>query len=155
MGYLPLAKSERDVGIRAHLTQRFYINPADFPPGPVGGSMAGFHYPLPALNRLRPIVQIRAYTRDEADRIILHPNYDTQTPRNYGSWFLTLREPDGTYILDHAPLIVFTNSIGNSPSPTFWLKRFNIRVFPDPKQSFVMTPDDSLTHNLCLEFTYV
>lgn len=155
-GRRTLIPSQRDTSVRPFTSERFTVNSAEHPPTPVTlFSLAGFRYKLPPLKVLRPVVAIRAYTSASSLQVLVVDGQELATPGTYVDWFITLREPDGKFILKDAPLQMFAVPIAPAGAfPNAQWPLFIAEMLVDPRQSFVYCTVDGNRDLLCIEFLY-
>lgn len=154
-----LIPSQPDMSVRAFTSERFTVNMFDHPDVPaITGSLAGFEYILPPLQVLRPVVAIRAYTRERSQQTgeFIDSAGNVQSyavPADLSAYYITLREPDGKYILNMSPLASYQVPISAAAVRGQW-PRFIAHAFVDPRQSFIVCTQDNRTELLPIEFLY-
>lgn len=129
----------RDVQLSALRSKLFVVDPAIVNNNPtVVGWRPGVQYLLEnTLNEYRPEVvrQVNWYSNDGDQLEYLSPvgglNMEVETLVTQ-SLALTLREPDGKYIVHRMPLICFGRRTVN-----WWQRFFDRDTLPDPRQSYI------------------
>ena len=152
MNYYPLRQDDITRTVSGTGKQLFVVDPFDHPPVPaVVGSLAGYEYRLPALNRLAPVVQIRALTVDEFDLPAEYADRGLFAPwfKAYANWLIYTRDPTGKELMRYMPLSAFCTVKFLEIRP-----RYLLNHWIDPLQSHLICTVDNSTTAPILEFTY-
>lgn len=118
---------------------------------PLIPTAAGDEIPMPELSPLKPVRQIVAYDSTFGLSIITTPaTLDPPNSAEMAEWMLTLREQDGTFIIDKMPLSCFDMRLLVNP----WQRFFSNLPLPDPRQSYVQGVVEGKAEYIVLEFVY-
>jgi len=120
-------------------------------------ALRGVHYLLPPMQLLAPVRAILFHASDH-DFPLFWPMPSGNHVADLGGlryWTLTLREPDGTYILKDWPVALLGASRWDLPANA--RKRthyFDTLCLPDPRQSYLTTGGDAPKDTLAFSFIY-
>ena len=152
MNYYPLRPDDITRTVSGTGKQLFVIDPFDHPPVPaIVGSLAGFEYRLPALNRLAPVVHIRALTATDFSLPGEYADRGMRTPslQGYADWLIYTRDPTGKELMRYMPLSAFCTG-----KATEIRTRYLLNHWIDPLQSHLLCTMDNENYAPVLEFTY-
>lgn len=114
----------------------------------IAGSFVGAKYYLPKFRTdRRTIVGIRVYSRDDLLALPAAGSTANFTFALLREFLLTLRQPDGSIIMNRIPITTF--ALSNAKQPVL-----DIRTLPDDRQSYIESVGAGKLGQIPIEFIY-